>query len=370
MYRIRRLLAPLLVVTMVVACDPSPPTSPPSGEPSPPTSSAATPGPSGSADPSVPAASVAWEPRSASGDTPAPRFGHTWVADPSDAAAYLFGGSGANGPLDDLWRYDFGADSWERRASDGPGPEPRSGHAAVLVDGVGLVVLGGTAADGGVLDDAWVYDPLADTWDALAVTGDRPPARTNTCAAVGPDGRIWIVYGLGRGGTALLDVWALDPAGGVWSRIQPDGTEPGARGAHGCWWTVDGRLVVHGGRSDATVFGDTWAIDDVVAGADGGTWSSVDPGDPGIPRSDFGSTLASDTIVIVAGQGSDRLARADVVALEPDSLVPASYVATGEAPLPRIGPAIVDDPGNERGLLFGGAVDGVPTDELWTFDLR
>jgi hypothetical protein len=292
------------------------------------------------------------------------------VADPSDAAAYLFGGDGASGPLDDLWRYDFGADAWEPRASDGPGPEARSGHAAVLVDEVGLVVLGGTDTDGTVLDDAWSYDPLADTWDELAVAGDLPPARTNACAAVGPDGRIWMTHGFGEGGTALPDVWALDPAGWSWSRIQPDGAAPDARGAHGCWWTVDGRLVVHGGRSEVTVLGDTWAIDDVVVGSDGGVWSSVGTGGPEIPRSDFGSTLVSDRIVMVAGAGPDRIARDDVIALTPDALAVEAFIAPDGAPDPRTGTAIVDDPGNERSLLFGGAVDGVATDELWSFDLR
>lgn len=371
----RRAAAALVVVTVIVmGCgDPSPsPSGPgaspslPDGSPVGPTASASA---SASADPSMPSATVAWAPLTAGGETPEGRSGHTWTGDPSDAAAYLFGGAGASGALGDLWRYDFGADAWKRRTPDGPAPPARSGHTAVLVDDVGLVILGGTGGDGAVLDDAWVYDPLANTWTALAIAGDRPPARTDACAAVGPDGRLWMTHGFGDGGTALPDVWALDPASRSWTRIEPDGAGPGARGAHGCWWTVDGRLVVHGGRSETTVFGDTWAVDGVVDGSQSGTWSSVETGDA-VARSDFGSTLASDRIVMVAGAGGDRLPRADVEALSPGSLAIESFVASEGEPDPRIGTAIVDDPGNERSLLFGGAVDGRPTNELWSFDLR
>ena len=289
--------------------------------------------------------------------------------DPSDAAAYLFGGEGSRGPFDDIWRYDLGADAWEPRAVDGPRPAPRSGHVAAFVDGVGLVVIGGTAEDGMILADAWAYDPLGDAWTELALTGETPPARTDACAAVGPDGRIWVSQGLGRDGSAVPQTSALDPQGWSWSLILPDGAGPAPRGAHGCWWTSDGRLVIHGGRDQVTVFGDTWAIDETVAGSDGGVWSSIDTGAE-IARSDFGSTLVSDRIVIVAGSGADRIARDDVVALAPRTLTTETFVAESEAPDPRIGTAIVDDPGNERSLLFAGAVDGRPTDELWSFDLR
>lgn len=329
-----------------------------------------TPGPSVSVDPSVPTATVTWAALTASGDTPEPRSGHTWAADPSDAAAYLFGGEGASGPLDDLWRYDFGADSWERRAPDGPIPQPRSGHAAVLVDDVGLVVLGGTAADGAVLDDAWVYDPLSNDWTERSASGDVPPARTNACAAVAPDGRVWVSHGVGVDGAALDDTWALDPLAWSWTRIGPPEAVPPARGGHGCWWTVDGRLVLHGGSAEGVVLGDTWVFDAAAPASVDQVWSSVEAAGSTVPRSYFGSTLVSDLIVLVAGQSTGALARSDVVGLEPEGLTVEPFVAQGDVPAPRTGTTIVDDPGNERSLLFGGAVDGAPTDELWSFDLR
>jgi hypothetical protein len=375
MDRFRAALALVVVIATVAACGDQPPSSPgPITSPSPPSGSPVTPSASAnaspSADPSVPAASVAWAPLTAGGDGPEPRFGHTWVADPSDAAAYLFGGAGASGPLDDLWRYDFGADSWEPRAPDGPSPRARSGHAAVLVDDMGLVVLGGTAGDGAVLDDAWVYSPLSNDWTERSASGDLPPPRTNACAAVAPDGRVWVSHGFGPDGAALDDTWALDPLAWSWTRIGPPEAVPPPRGGHGCWWTIDGRLVLHGGRAEGVVLGDTWVFDAAAPGSEDQVWSSVETVGSMAPRSDFGSTLVSDTIVIVAGQGADGQALGDVIGLEPDSLTPESFVADGQAPDPRTGTAIVDDPGNERSLLFGGAVDGIATDELWSFDLR
>lgn len=375
MDRLRTALALVVVATLIVACGDQPPSSPvPSASPSPSDGSPVTPSPSASAsasiDPSVPTATVAWAPLAADGDTPGARSGHSWVADPSDAAAYLFGGAGASGPLADLWRYDFGADAWEPRTPDGPSPQARSGHAAILVDDMGLVVLGGTDVDGTVLDDAWVYSPLSNDWTERSASGEVPPARTNACAAVGPDGRVWVSHGLGPDGAALDDTWALDPTFWSWTRIGPSEAVPPPRGGHGCWWTIDGRLVLHGGRAEGVVLGDTWVLDAAAPASEDQVWSSVETDGSMAPRSDFGSTLASDTIVIVAGQGADGQALGDVIGLEPDSLTPEPFIAEGQAPDPRTGTAIVDDPGNERSLLFGGAVDGVATDELWSFDLR
>lgn len=370
MDRVRAALALVVVVATVTACGDQSPSSPASSaSPSLPGSSPVAPSASPSVDPSVPTASVVWAPLAAGGDLPGARFGHSWTVDPSDAAAYLFAGRGSAGPLADLWRYDMGADAWELRASGGPSPDPRSGHAAVWVDEVGVVVLGGQATDRTTLDDGWAYDPRVDAWSELPTTADGPAARSTACAAIGPDGRIWLTHGFGAGGAALDDTWALDPIDWSWTRIEPVGDVPAPRGGHGCWWTTDGRLVLHGGRSDDGVLGDTWALDGAATATGAPAWSSVETSGS-IPRNDFGSTLASDLIVIVAGQASDGQALDDVMALAPGSLAAESFVAPDGAPDPRTGTAIVDDPGNERSLLFGGAVDGLPTDELWSFDLR
>jgi N-acetylneuraminic acid mutarotase len=98
-----------------------------------------------------------------------------------DSTVLVAGGAldipdGPPGPTDDAWRYDPVADTWRRVAS--MAFEVFDGRAFSLPDGRVLVI-----------DDsrAQVYDPVADRWTALAAGRG---SRTNNNVTLLPDGRI------------------------------------------------------------------------------------------------------------------------------------------------------------------------------------
>ena len=84
----------------------------------------------------------------------------------------------------------------------GDGPAARFGHEAVWVDGIGLVVFAGQNGPN-FFNDLWAYEPASATWRQLPSNGAVPVPRYGTCAAVGPDGRLWISHGFTADGTLL-----------------------------------------------------------------------------------------------------------------------------------------------------------------------
>lgn len=317
-----------------------------------------------SAEPSQPASPVptdqplAWHRLDASG--PPAREDHTWTVDGTGATAFLFGGRDGAEVMGDLWAYDLAGDTWSAvEAADGPAA--RFGHEAVWAEGIGLVIFAGQAGPT-FFNDLWAFDPPSATWRQLPSAGDVPVARYGTCAAIGPDGRLWISHGFTSDGTRFADTKAYDFAGGTWTDETPGGELPVNRCLHGCWWTEDGELALFGGQTTGvTALDDRWLLrpDDA--------WSPVDGTSPGA-RNLYARARLDGATLLFGGQGLDgsRLddgwlltdGRADAIRLEVD----------GSGPAGRSGAELLVDVARGRILLFGGlGADGALADS-WQLD--
>lgn len=355
-----------IVAILAVACGPdvvSPSPSIPAGSPLPSRES-----PSVSPVPSeLPSGAALWTRLSPSGPGPSARDGHTWTDDPSSGLAYVFGGRDDQGALDDLWAYDLTADAWHKLSPVGPTPGARFGHAAAWVNGVGLVVFAGQAGPTSLLADTWAYDPDTDRWRQLGSPAAGPPARTGSCAAVGPDGRIWISHGASGGGTDLTDTWAFDPAADRWSDETPAGPRPEARSGHRCWWTTDGRFVAYAGETTGgAALDDLWTL--AAPGGPSAAWTRT-AGQPTIPRSLPAVDGPGDPLVVFGGVGTGGVYLADIITFDATTLAALLVEQAGDAPGARAGAAMVDDPAAERRLLFGGRDGSGTLDEVWQLDL-
>jgi len=364
-------------LSLVAACTPTvTPTGTPSDRPmATPTGMPSSVGPSTTDTPTPTSTAttraVTWTLQSTDGDVPDARSGHTWTADPSDAAAYLVGGRVAGTPVMDVWRYDLGADRWVARDPDGSMPAARSGHAAVWNDDLGVIVFGGELAGGTTAADLWAYDPQANAWREIPPVALHPVGRTGACAAVGPDDRIWIDGGRAADGTPMSELWVVDPLTGAWTQVDTTGSGPAARAGHACWWTPDGRFIVTGGSARDDVFGDVWALDGAEDGSVDGdlTWTRIAAETTAEPRSDAAWSRVSDRIVLVGGRDGFGSALDDVAAFDDLDATTEVFGTIGAAPAARISGALVDDPAGERSLLFGGLVGATASDELWRLQL-
>jgi len=295
-----------------------------------------------------------------------PREDHTWTVDGGGEIAYLFGGrddASGYGAYADLWAYDLAADAWQPLSG---GPPARFGHNAAWVPGIGLVIFAGQG-DSGFFNDLWAYDPDTDAWQQLPGNGDRPVSRYGSCAALGPDGRLWISHGFTSEGSRFADTRAYDFAAGSWTDETPAGPVPMVRCLHACWWTDTDRFTLYGGQTTGvTSLGDRWEL---TVGPRPGTnaWQELAPAaEPPPARNLYAATRWEAGTLIFGGQALDGTYLADAWLLGDDG---SHAPVPGAGPSPRSGAELVADPERGRVLLFGGKAGASVFGDLWELTL-
>jgi N-acetylneuraminic acid mutarotase len=295
---------------------------------------------------------------------------------------YLFGGSpsGDNQPPPGLVQeYDPAADKWTQKKN-----MPLPAHHLAAVGYAGKIYLFGGALQpqpGGPnqfpANNAWEYDPSADSWKALA---PMPTARTAPVAAE-VDGKIYVIGGASvHPGAKLVSLGpkiphrslntneVYDPATNTWQTrmAMPTSRNQAAAGV------VGGKIYVIGGRL-ASAFASAGTNADVVEVYDpaANTWGAA-----GLrmttARSAMGFATFGNRILIVGGEIVDRHMFAAIRAVE--AYDPASNQWTELPIMPAarqgVSAAVIGDHlyvigGHLQGTDIGGAgADSAETDAL------
>ena len=339
------------------------PTVPPAPSPSQPIASpsASIPATGPSASTEIAQRTARWTRLELASDRPPARVSHTWTVDPSGAVAYLFAGRGDGGFLGDLWAFDMTADAWAQLVPVGPSPAARAGHVAAWVDGIGLVVFGGRTAVG-VSSELWAYDPEANGWRRLTPGADGPAARADACGAVGVDGRLWVSHGEDKDGAYFDDVWIFDAAASTWSDTDPGLPAPMARAGSACWWSSAAGLMIYGGRSATEpAHDDVWSL-----GSGSAVRWQAGPKFPARGRAAAAVGVSSSAAYVFGGAGQGDTLLGDLLGYDMSAGTTERFAPASEAPGPRAGATLIDDPGGERLLLFGGRVATGPVDDVWS----
>jgi hypothetical protein len=304
-----------------------------------------------------------WSQPLAGDPAPAAREDHTWTVTPDGATAYLFGGRDGSAVFDDLWAYDLAAGTWRELTTAGSGPAARFGHNAAWALGIGLVVFAGQAgAD--FFNDLWAYDPAANAWRELPGGAAKPVARYGSCAAIGPDGRLWISHGFTSEGQRFADTRAYDFPTATWTDETPAGDAPTQRCLHACWWTDDGGLILYGGQTTGTTaLGDLWRL---AVGERPGTasWTQLEPSALPPPRNLPAAARWGAATLLFGGQSIDAGYLDDAWWLADDGTA-TPLQAGGIAPSARAGAELISDTASARLLLFGGRNGETALDDLW-----
>ncbi len=287
----------------------------------------------------------------ATGAGPSARGRHAAALDGA-GRMLMFGGryraTGATGNYTlhaDLWALDLASQAWTRLHDGAGGPAPRYFATMVHDAATGRTYVhgGGTNVSGLTIQpasDTWVFDGAA--WTQLTTTGTAPTTRVFIAGTHDPMRGRLVVYG-GQVGDfvspGLGDLYALDLATGVWSRLHDgSGMAPAGRFSATLSYDATGdRYLMFGGHVDPGTGNDLWAFDptagtwSVLAGGD--MFTGVSPGCLGNPRE-----------------------------------IPADYVTEDPAaPERRSTPAVAALP--DRLVVFGGESDCTHLDDVWTFDL-
>jgi hypothetical protein len=310
-----------------------------------------------------------WESVRAVPAGPAPREGHAAVLE--GKRMIVFGGRSGDDPavsLDDTWTLELsGVPLWTRLAAGGQGPPGRSGHSLVLDRGGGrLILFGGTGGEV-PLNDVWVLSTGPEpTWAQLVPGGTPPEPRSLHAAVFDPSGNRMIVFGgRGQSGVEVGDAWELVLGSeAVWNQLWPAGVSPAARAGHSAAYdAARRRMIVHGGAPVAD--GDElWAL----SLSDEPAWERITtpPARPG-PRVSSAVVVDENARqMVVAGGLNDRGSHADAWVLQLDD-APA-WTDLTRSPGDRESSVATLDPTSGQVLMFGGTLQfgAPPVSDLWS----
>jgi hypothetical protein len=175
----------------------------------------------------------------------------------------LFGGNSGLSPNNQTWIYDVAANAWAQQTPGGSVPSTRAWGSLTWDEVHQRAVLFGGSRDlnGPLLNDVSLYDPVGNTWQALATPADAGPSpRFLANMVYVPALQAHLLF---AGGTATSnnaeatvltnELWRLtvspDAGTASWTRLAPSGTAPPPR-ASACagFDRVRGRLLVFGGE--------------------------------------------------------------------------------------------------------------------------
>jgi hypothetical protein len=178
-------------------------------------------------------------------NVPEGRYSHTavWV----DTEMIVWGGTSSTAILNTGGRYSPATDSWAASSlNTGSGanvPNARQDYT-VIWTGTEMIVWGGSASGGGVINTGGRYNPATDTWSGISGVGD-PQARYDHTAVW--TGHVMIVWGGYNGlfNGVLADGGRYDPALETWTATSVASVAT-ARRLHTAVWTGS-QMIVWGG---------------------------------------------------------------------------------------------------------------------------
>ena len=207
-----------------------------------------------------------WSRPATTGTAPAALTGMAGGWDRANRRWYVFGGSDqafAGTPTSSLLVFDAATSTWTQPSGSGTTPPARAFAAATFDEtSARFVVHGGLGANGVVLGDTWVFDPVTVTWTSAMMSGPGPRVASTFFHGASPP----VLFGGGETVNApqthFNDVWELDPLTATWTlRATMNGPAP-RRWSVGV--TVGGlRHLVSGVFDDGatqTLFNDVWAL--------------------------------------------------------------------------------------------------------------
>lgn len=181
-------------------------------------------------------------------------------------ALFHFGGGGQSTGFSAVTsRFDPAGPRWV--TVEATGPRGRYDDAfAPMPDGRRFVMTAGARgamAGSAFLNDTWIFDSMAETWEQVMTEGEVPAGRRNPWISVDADGRGMLMAMGSTGiqpGQVLSDTWHLDFETRAWTNLDLEAL-PDARGFI---TAIPGRGAVRGflmgGFDNERVVRDVWAL--------------------------------------------------------------------------------------------------------------
>jgi len=157
--------------------------------------------------------------------------------------------------LNENWVYDPVADSWQQRPLGSRPDELAGGELAYDSESDRLILFSR-------LGDTWAYDLDTDTWKLMNPT-TGPSARDWGAMDYDPKSDRIILFGGGISDQGQSDTWAYDYNHNSWHELKPATSPPARMYPAMAFDPTTNRMVVFGGLPtwSGQALGDTWAFD-------------------------------------------------------------------------------------------------------------
>ncbi|WZZ41930.1 hypothetical protein YC2023_038189 [Brassica napus] len=298
-----------------------------------------------------------WTAPQTSGQRPKARYEHGAAV--IQDKMYIYGGNHNGRYLGDLHALDFKNWTWSRvetkvaTESEETSPtllSPCAGHTLIPWDNR-LLSIGGHTKDPSESMQVKVFDTHTCTWSMLNTYGKPPVSRGGQSVTI--VGKTLVIFGGQDAKRSLLnDLYVLDLETMTWDEIDAIGVSPSPRSDHAAAVHAERYLLIFGGGSHATCFGDLHVLDLQTM-----EWSRpAQQGEAPTPRSGHAGVTIGENWFIVGG-GDNKSGASESVVLNMSTLT-WSVVASveGRVPLASEGLSLVVSSYNGEDVLvaFGG----------------
>ncbi|CAN6926807.1 unnamed protein product [Brassica oleracea] len=310
-----------------------------------------------SEDPSTVFVYNQWTAPQTSGQRPKPRYEHGAAV--IQDKMYIYGGNHNGRYLGDLHVLDLKNWSWSRvetkvaTESEETSPtllSPCAGHSLIPWDNK-LLSIGGHTKNPSESMQVRVFDTHTCTWSMLKTYGKPPVSRGGQSVTV--VGKTLVIFGGQDAKRSLLnDLHVLDLETMTWDEVDSIGVSPSPRSDHAAAVHAERYLLIFGGGSHATCFGDLHVLDLQTM-----EWSRpAQQGEAPTPRSGHAGVTIGENWFIVGG-GDNKSGASESVVLNMSTLS-WSVIASveGRVPLASEGLSLVVSSYNGEDVLvaFGG----------------
>ncbi|MBI3653101.1 MAG: hypothetical protein HY231_18900 [Acidobacteria bacterium] len=296
----------------------------------------------------------------ATGARPEARRNGAAIYDPVDHRLVVFGGTGQNGLLNDVWAFNLDTLTWTRLNTTGTAPDPRLGHDAIY-DPIGqqMVIWAGQQGSK-FFNDTWALSLRTLEWRNLSPTSGRPKARYGSAAVYDPVAQSLVQFaGFTEEGRRFQDTQNFNLASQSWTDLTPAGSKPEIR----CLLTgaldrTARRMIIYGGQRNGPL-DDLWAYD--LASR---SWTELTPASRPAGRFFASSFVNREGRFVVFGGSTPTGNSNDSYAFDFQT-GQWSSLELAAPPSARNGMMSAYDEAEDRFLVFGGTSDSGLLNDVW-----
>lgn len=300
--------------------------------------------------------------------SPYPQILNRQTAIYASGSMIIFGGFGSitssiSYPLNYLWMYDIGSNSWNLASPYGTPPPARQSHSAIYVpNSNSMIVYGGNVYYKVFFGDMFIYSLSNNNWNQLVPLSSSPSARSDHSAIYYPIDNLMLIYG-GSNGSTFGDLWQYDITNNAWTQLNPS-SSPGLRSSHSAIFHPNSKSMIIYGGYDAGALGDIWQYYIV-----NNTWIQIYPSGS-TPSARYSHTAIynpnCDCMFIFGGYDGTNsfndLWEYNIVLQSWDQIFPS-----GSIPLARDAQSAIYSPVSDSMLIYAGYNNGAILNDFWRY---